>query len=209
MINYICGKGFLILEPSPQTRGLVGSTTRRERGEGGGGIQEGPYQTFHDRFGPCAQLAKSYLFSLVSARELQRGHDGFKVFHGGHNSLLFRIWTGYWETCFFFIASHKPFGWDKHLSCPLLHIISSIFPYLCVPEWPIRGGFGNIHVQLGRGWHSPCGRLHASLICHIGNLHFKFVMMQLNTGLGAWGGGGAKMDSSLVWGCFFHMGNPD
>lgn len=63
MINYICGKGFLILESSTdkswwwkrQARGEEKKKRRkRERTE----MRSGPYQTFRDRFRLYARLAE-------------------------------------------------------------------------------------------------------------------------------------------------------
>lgn len=56
VINYICRKGFLILEPSTD-KGWWGE--RHEEGEKKEDkIQGGPYQTFLDRFRLYARLAE-------------------------------------------------------------------------------------------------------------------------------------------------------
>lgn len=58
VINYICRKGFLILESSTDM-GWWEDKTRREKGgkKDDDKIEEGPYQTFLDRFRLYARLA--------------------------------------------------------------------------------------------------------------------------------------------------------
>lgn len=61
VINYICGKGFLILEPSTDKGWWgerQGKRKKKEKKKREDKIQGGPYQTFLDRFRLYARLAE-------------------------------------------------------------------------------------------------------------------------------------------------------